>query len=88
MAKGKGFDDWAATAPGMGCAACQSPVRETLVEMLEAIIRNKRQGAFGRKAIFEKLKNVHPEAKIGPRTLEGHLYYHMGDLWAKARGRA
>lgn len=87
MAKGKNFDEWAA-ADGKGCSVCAPPFKATVVAMLEAIIRNGRQGAFGRKDVFEKLKETHPEFKGKERSFEHHLYYHVGDLWAKARGRA
>lgn len=80
------FDDWAAAEAGKKCPACQPPYRETISAMLEAIIRHRSKK--GRREVYEKLREVHPDFPGTNRSLENHLYEHERERWAKARGRS
>lgn len=82
------FDDWAARPPKSGhtCPVCQSPYKETVLALLEALIRHK--SVKGRREVYEKFKEVHPDFPGTNRSFENHLYEHVRDLWNQVRGRS
>jgi hypothetical protein len=68
------------------CKSCRSPFRDTIQSLLKAMIRAKAHN-IGRKAVYAKLKKMHPDYPNRYKSFENHLYSHEAELWAQAMGR-
>lgn len=79
---------WVTTVPGRpsSCWVCNQPdVAASLDEILAAM---ESQAAYHVTAprILERLRELHPKARLTVTALHRHLQNHRGDQWRRARG--